>query len=53
MDSQTQKTVIADFTGANTVTFPAVLTTLTAAERDQMVDLIVMWLLQKKFPAAF
>ena len=53
VDSKTQQTVIADFTGVNAVTFPTVLTTLTAAERDEMVQMIVMWLLQKKFPGAF
>ena len=53
VDSKTQKQVIADFTGANAITFPQILTSLTAAERDEMVQMIVMWLLQKRFPGAF
>ena len=44
---------IRDFTGANTVTFPTVLGQLTSAEQDELVPLIVYWLLQKKFPGSF
>ena len=53
VDSQTQETVLADFTGANVVNFPGVLTTLTAAQQDELIALIVNWLLVKKFPQFF
>lgn len=42
--------VLLDFTGANAVSFPAVLGNLTAAERDELIQLIALWLLQKRFP---
>jgi hypothetical protein len=42
--------LIRDFTGANVVTFPTVLGQLTTAEQDELVSLIVNWLLQKRFP---
>ncbi len=38
-DSQTG-VVLADFTGVNALTFPGVLTTLTAAQRRDLIDLI-------------
>lgn len=53
VDSKTQQTVLADFTGANTVAFPGVLASLTAAQQDELIGLIVNWLLAKRFPAAF
>jgi len=53
VNSQDQSQVIADFTGANAVTFPQVLGSMTAAERDEMVQMIVLWLLAKRFPGAF
>jgi hypothetical protein len=40
--------LIRDFTGVNAVAFPAVLSTLTATDQLEMVQLIVLWLLQKK-----
>ena len=53
VSSQDHSQVIKDFTGANAVTFPQVLSSLTAAERDELVRDITMWLLQKRFPEAF
>lgn len=41
---------LADFTGANAVVFPQILSTLTAAERLELVQMIAGWLLQKKRP---
>mgnify|MGYP001575059924 FL=1 len=38
-DSQTGE-VLADFTGGNALTFPGVLTTLTAAQRQELINLI-------------
>jgi hypothetical protein len=53
VDSKSQQTVLQDFTGANAVTFPTVLGNLTAAQQDELVPQIVIWLLQKRFPGAF
>lgn len=39
--------LIHDFTGANALTFPAVLTTLTAADRLELAQLIANWLLYR------
>jgi imidazoleglycerol phosphate synthase glutamine amidotransferase subunit HisH len=47
VDSQTQAT-IADFTGANALIFPGVITTLSAADRLELAQLIARWLLLKK-----
>jgi hypothetical protein len=41
---------LGDFTGANAVTFPNVLSTLTNDERLEFVEMIAGWLLQKKRP---
>lgn len=41
-------TVIADFTGANSLQFPAVLATLTAQQRRDLIDLIANTLIQMK-----
>lgn len=38
-DSTTRE-VLSDFTGGNALTFPGVLTTLTAAQRRELIDLI-------------
>lgn len=48
VDSRTQQTVIADFTGANALVFPAVIATLTAAERLELANLIAEWLVRTK-----
>ena len=48
VDSQTQQTVIADFTGANALIFQAVITTLTAAQRLELANMIANWLLLTK-----
>ncbi len=45
--------LLADFTGANTVAFPAVLTTLTGPQQRELVEEITWWLLRKKFPQFF
>lgn len=45
--------VLADFTGANTVAFPGILATLTAAQQDELIQMVAVWLLQKKFPQFF
>jgi hypothetical protein len=47
VDSKTGA-LIRDFTGANAVSFPAVLSTLTAADRLELLQNICIWLLQKK-----
>ena len=47
------KAVLADFTGANALTFPNVLGSLTAAERLELVEMIAHWLVQKRFPGAW
>lgn len=46
-DSQTGA-VLADFTGANAITFPGVLTTLTAQQRRDLLDLIVTKIIFQK-----
>ena len=48
VDSDTQQTTIADFTGANALIFPAVITTLTAAQRLALARMIAVWLLRVK-----
>ena len=53
VDSQTQTQVLADFTGANAIVFPQILTTLTVADREEMVQMLVQWVLQKKYPGVF
>lgn len=37
-----------DMTGANALTFPGVLTTLTAAQRDDFVQMVATWLVRTK-----
>jgi len=37
VNSKNQATVIQDFTGVNALTFPNVLSNLTAAERDELL----------------
>lgn len=46
-DSQTGAT-LADFTGANALQFPAVIATLTAADRLELAQLVADWLIKKK-----
>ena len=48
VDSVTQKTVLADFTGANALVFPAVLATLTASDRAEFAQMIATWLIMRK-----
>lgn len=48
VDSANQGTVLNDFTGANAIVFPAVLGTLTAAERREFALMIADWLVRKK-----
>jgi len=44
--------VIADFTGANAVIFPNVLSNLTAAERLEVLNLVINYIILKRFGAA-
>jgi len=53
VNSKNQATVLQDFTGANALTFPNVLSNLTAAERDEFVRDSCLWILRKRFPGAF
>jgi hypothetical protein len=39
-------TVLADFTGANALSFPAVLSTLTAQQRDDFIAMIAIWIVR-------
>jgi hypothetical protein len=48
VDSANQQTVIADFTGANALIFPAVIATLTAPQRLELAQLIAGWLIRTK-----
>lgn len=48
VDSTNQSQVIADFTGANALIFPAVIATLTTAQRLDLARLIANWLIQTK-----
>lgn len=48
VDSTNQSTVIADFTGANALIFPAVVATLTAPQRLELAQMIAGWLLRTK-----
>lgn len=48
VDSSNQQTVIADFTGANALIFPAVVATLTGPQRLELAQLIAGWLLRTK-----
>ena len=49
VDSQTQRTLHADFTGANSVSFPQIMGTLTNAQQDSLVEMLVRKLLEFKF----
>lgn len=49
VDSETQKTVIRDFTGANAVIFPNVLGQLVAAQQDDWVQRVVLELVYDRF----
>lgn len=42
------RVVIADFTGANALNFPAVMATLTPEQRDRFIELVSMWLVNVK-----
>ena len=53
VSSRLQSIVLADFTGANTLAFPAILTSLTAADQRELVEYILPWLLQKRAPNAW
>lgn len=49
VDSDTQATTLADFTGTtNGLVFPAVITTLTAVQQDALTELIATYLLRAK-----
>lgn len=49
VDSTNQVTVLRDFTGANSVSFPQVLGSLTAAQQDDFVQRVVQDILSKRF----
>lgn len=49
VDSQTQQTVIQDFTGANAVLFPNVLGNLSNAKQNQWVEEVVRDLIFRRF----
>ncbi len=53
VDSATQQTVLQDFTGGNSVSFPQVLGNLTNAQQDELVNELVLGLLRRRFPNAF
>ena len=53
VDSQTQQTVLQDFTGPNAVVFPTVLGNLTNGQQDTLVSHLVLELLQARFPNIF
>jgi len=40
VDSSNQSIVLADFTGGNALNWPGVLTTLTATQRQQLIDMV-------------
>jgi len=46
-DSQTGETLV-DLTGANAVTFPNYLSSLSAADRQELIQMVAHWLLHKK-----
>ena len=46
-DPQTDA-VIQSLTGANAIEFPLVLSTLTAADLEELLRTILIWLIQKK-----
>ena len=48
VSSDATQTVLADFTGANAVSFPAVLGTLSAADRLEFLEFAAIWILKKK-----
>jgi hypothetical protein len=48
VDRGADSVVLRDFSGANSVTFPQVLGTLTNAQQDKLVEMIVMYLLEAK-----
>ncbi|CAB4174320.1 hypothetical protein UFOVP1028_28 [uncultured Caudovirales phage] len=41
-------TLLADFTGASALSFPGVVTTLTAAQQVELAQLIAQWLVTTK-----
>ncbi len=49
VDSQTQQTVLADFTGASAVIFPTILGQLAAARQDEIVAGWITGLLYERF----
>lgn len=49
VDSQTQQTVLQDFTGANAVIFPTILGQLSNARQDELVAGWITGLLHDRF----
>lgn len=48
VDSSDQSIVLADLTGANALTFPGVITTLTPEQRQALIRLVAIWLIRVK-----
>jgi len=48
VDSANQSLVLADFTGANAIIFPAVLSTLSVADRRELAQMIASWLIMRR-----
>lgn len=48
VESVVNGAVLADFTGANAIIFPGVISTLTAADRQELAQMIANWLVLKK-----
>lgn len=48
VDSADQSKVLADFTGANAISFPTVWKTLSADEKDEFADMVADWLIRTK-----
>lgn len=48
VDSSNQNVVLADFTGANALNFPGVISTLAAADRLELAQMVANWLILKK-----
>lgn len=47
-ESRAGGAVLFDFTGANTVAWPAVLGTLTDPQRQELIRMVLVWLLKTK-----
>lgn len=48
VDSGPGGAVLSDFTGPNALTWPGVISTLTAADRLELANMVATWLILKK-----